>query len=100
MKEYFPQKSLLLFNQNPKDKLNIIESLKAQGLQVMMVGDGLNDAGALREAHVGVSIAEDVNAFSPACDVIISGDQFEHLDQFINLAKSSKNIVILCISSA
>jgi Cu+-exporting ATPase len=49
----------------------------------------------LREAYVGVSIAEDVNAFSPACDVIIGGDQFHHLSHFIAFAKSSKNIVLI-----
>lgn len=92
---YFPNNSLLLFNQTPEDKLNIIKSLKTQKKQVMMVGDGLNDAGALREAQVGVSVAEDVNAFSPACDIIISGNQFEQLDRFLNLAKSSTSIVVL-----
>ncbi|MBL4709831.1 MAG: heavy metal translocating P-type ATPase metal-binding domain-containing protein [Flavobacteriales bacterium] len=95
LQEYFPDNSLLLFNQSPEDKLKIIRSLKNQNKQVMMVGDGLNDAGALREAQVGVSVTEDVNAFSPACDIIISGRKFEHLQQFLKLAKSSKNIVIL-----
>lgn len=95
LEKMFPKETQMLFNQNPKDKLDVIKSLNSQNYKTMMVGDGLNDAGALREAYVGVSIAEDVNAFSPACDVIVSGDQFQHLNRYLSFAKSSKNIVIL-----
>lgn len=95
LKGIFPQNAQLLFNQNPKDKLEVIKSLNEKGIQTMMVGDGLNDAGALREAKLGVSIAEDVNAFSPACDIIIGAESFSRLNQFLNLAKSSRNIVII-----
>jgi len=95
LEKLFPTSSEMLFHQSPKDKLRVIQSLNEKGHKTMMVGDGLNDAGALREAYVGVSIAEDVNAFSPACDVIIGGDQFHHLSHFIAFAKSSKNIVLI-----
>ncbi len=91
----FSANTRLLFNQNPKDKLQVIKSLNEQENHTMMVGDGLNDAGALREAKVGVSIAEDVNAFSPACDIIIGAESFGRLNQFLHLAKSSRNIVII-----
>ncbi|MFT7084549.1 MAG: Cu+-exporting ATPase [Vicingaceae bacterium] len=95
LEKFFPFGTQMLFNQSPKDKLDVIKSLNSQNHKTMMVGDGLNDAGALREAYVGVSIAEDVNAFSPACDVIVGGDQFHKLNQFLSFAKSSKNIVIV-----
>ena len=95
LEKLFPEGTQLLFNQSPKDKLEVIKALNNQNLNTMMVGDGLNDAGALREAFVGVSIAEDVTAFSPACDVIIGGDRFKHLSHFVAFAKSSKNIVIV-----
>ena len=91
----FSKNAQLLFNQNPEDKLDVIKSLNEQGNYSMMVGDGLNDAGALREAKVGVSIAEDVNAFSPACDIIVGAESFSRLNQFLTLAKSSRNIVII-----
>ena len=91
----FSANTRLLFNQNPKDKLQVIKSLNEQEKHTMMVGDGLNDAGALREAKVGVSIAEDVNSFSPACDIIIGAESFGRLNQFLHLAKSSRNIVII-----
>ena len=95
LERLFPKGTQMLFNQSPKDKLEVIKTLNSQNHKTMMVGDGLNDAGALREAYVGVSIAEDVNAFSPACDAIIGGDRFKDLSRFIAFAKSSKNIVIV-----
>lgn len=90
----FPEKSKLLFNQTPKDKLEVVRSINQNKEHSMMVGDGLNDAGALREAEVGVSIAEDVNAFSPACDIIVHGSKFSQIPQFLTMAKAAKNIVI------
>lgn len=63
------------FQQSPFDKLDFIHSLNAQGKQVLMVGDGLNDAGALRTASVGLAVNEDEASFNPACDGIIQADQ-------------------------
>jgi len=92
---YFPKESILLFNQNPEQKLRAIRSIKGKGEVVMMVGDGLNDAGALSSADIGVAIAEDVNAFSPACDIILGADQFHQLSSFLKFARRSKKVVII-----
>ncbi|MDT4886884.1 putative copper-transporting ATPase PacS [compost metagenome] len=59
-----------------------------------MLGDGLNDAGALRQAHVGVALSEDVNAFSPACDVILDAREFYRIDEFIGFCRIAMNVVI------
>jgi len=95
LQKLFPKNSELHFEQNPADKLNYIKRLQQNGESCMMVGDGLNDAGALLQADVGVSIAEDVNAFSPACDLILGADEFEKLPRFLQFSQSSKNIVII-----
>lgn len=95
LKPFFPNKSLLLFNQQPDQKLQVVQSLQQKGDRVMMIGDGLNDAGALREAKVGISISENVNAFSPACDVILDADQFSKLASIISFTKACKKIVII-----
>lgn len=81
------------FNQSPHDKLSYISELQANGRTVMMVGDGLNDAGALKQSDVGVAVVENVNAFSPASDVIISGDVVPRLDRVLQYAKRCVRIV-------
>lgn len=83
----------LLFNQQPTDKLAYIEALQAKDIDTMMVGDGLNDAGALNRSLVGVAVAEDINNFSPACDAVLSAAQLPWLDKYIGLAKKAKKIV-------
>jgi Cu+-exporting ATPase len=91
----FPIGSDLQFKQSPKDKMYYIEELQSKNRNVMMVGDGLNDAGALKKSNVGVALAEDVNAFSPACDMILSADAFNQLDQILEFGKAAKRIVIV-----
>jgi len=81
------------FNQKPIDKLNYIAALQAKGENVMMLGDGLNDAGALKQSNVGVSVVDDIYAFSPASDAIVAGSKLVHLNRMIAYAKTSKNIV-------
>ncbi len=85
----------LHFNQSPADKKAYIQLLKDQGKNVLMIGDGLNDSGALKTANVSISIADDVYHFSPACDAILESSYFHKLTDFIKLSKSSIGIVKL-----
>ncbi|HEY3406300.1 MAG TPA: heavy metal translocating P-type ATPase metal-binding domain-containing protein [Ohtaekwangia sp.] len=93
MAELFSPSVQLLFNQSPHDKLDFIRSLQSQGKKVLMVGDGLNDAGALKQSDVGIAITDDTGVFTPACDGILHGDQITQLDNFLKLAKSSTRIL-------
>ena len=93
--EFFPTNDYLSFNQSPQDKLNYIRKLKSSGKKVLMIGDGLNDAGALRESDCGISIADDVYHFSPACDAILESGQFRHLADFLDFCRKSMRIVYL-----
>lgn len=88
-----PKNTELVFNQKPDQKLEFIKKLQEQGQNVMMVGDGLNDAGALAQSNVGVSISENVNVFSPACDAILDASEFSRLDYFLNLSHKSIQII-------
>ncbi|MBI1226074.1 MAG: HAD-IC family P-type ATPase [Bacteroidetes bacterium] len=81
------------FNQSPKDKLNFIKNQQAEGETVLLLGDGLNDAGALRQANVGIVVAEDVNNFTPACDAVLDAKKFAQLPEFLDFAKQSINLV-------
>jgi Cu+-exporting ATPase len=79
----------LIFNQKPEQKLEFIRKLQQEGKNVMMVGDGLNDAGALAQSNIGISISENVNVFSPACDAILDAAEFKRLDYFLRLSKKA-----------
>ncbi|WP_166924446.1 heavy metal translocating P-type ATPase [Flavobacterium poyangense] len=93
-----PENTELVFNQKPEQKLEFIKQLQEKGQNVMMVGDGLNDAGALVQSNIGISISENVNVFSPACDAILDATEFSRLDYFLKL--SQKSIVIIKMSFA
>ena len=84
-----PKSTELIFNQKPDQKLEFIKKLQDNGQNVMMVGDGLNDAGALAQSNIGISISENVNVFSPACDAILDASEFEKLNYFLKLSKKS-----------
>ncbi|KIC01457.1 ATPase [Flavobacterium sp. JRM] len=93
LESLLPKGTELVFNQKPEQKLNFIKELQDQGHNVMMVGDGLNDAGALAQSNVGISISENVNVFSPACDAILDATEFQRLNYFLKLSKNSIKII-------
>ncbi len=93
LRKIFGPDAQLHFNQTPTDKKAYINKLKQQGKKVMMIGDGLNDAGALAESDIGISIADDVFSFSPACDAILESTRFGKLDKLLTFTKSSFRVV-------
>lgn len=90
LQDYFDQ---LHFRQSPMDKLHYVQQLEQEGHFQMMIGDGLNDAGALKQSHVGVAVADDVYHFSPACDAILSAPQLQHMGSFLRFAQSANTVV-------
>lgn len=87
-----PYFSEALFNQKPIDKL---EYIKHVGENQLMVGDGLNDAGALREASVGIAIAEDIHQFSPACDAILASGKVTSIPTILRFSKRVIRVVFV-----
>lgn len=93
LEQLLPKGVEMVFDQKPDQKLKFVEALQKQGHNVMMIGDGLNDAGALAQSDVGISISEDVNIFSPACDGILDASKFDKIDQFLLMSKKSMSII-------
>ncbi|MFT6600984.1 MAG: Cu+-exporting ATPase [Dokdonia donghaensis] len=91
--ELLPQDATLLFNQKPEDKLQFIKSLQDSNRKVLMIGDGLNDAGALAQSDVGISISENVNVFSPACDGILDAQRFKDIPTFMSLSRKGVEVI-------
>ena len=95
LQEILPKHTSYYFNQKPEDKLDYIKSLQEDGEKVLMIGDGLNDAGALVQSNVGIAISENINVFSPACDAILDSSKFKELSDFMKASKSSISIIKL-----
>ncbi|RLD62324.1 MAG: heavy metal translocating P-type ATPase, partial [Bacteroidetes bacterium] len=89
----FKDEKKLHFNQSPQDKLEYIKTLQKEGRNVLMIGDGLNDAGALNASNASISIADDVYHFSPACDAILEASKFKRLSSFLKLSGSAIKVV-------
>nr|WP_262908821.1 HAD-IC family P-type ATPase [Hymenobacter translucens] len=84
----------LRFHQSPADKLTYIAAERARGRTVVMVGDGLNDAGALRAADAGIALTDTLTNFSPACDAILDAEQFGRLATFLAFSRSCLRAVL------
>ena len=95
LEKLLPSSVNLVFNQKPEQKLQFIDSLQKQGKNVMMIGDGLNDSGALAQSNVGISISENVNVFSPACDGILDASQFERIAFFLKYSKNAMRTIYM-----
>ena len=89
---YF-EKQNMQFNQKPGDKAEFVKQLQERGETVLMTGDGLNDAGALMQADVALTIADKVYHFSPASDAVLEAEKFSQLAKFVHFTKTSLQIV-------
>ncbi len=87
-------------NCSPLDKQLAIRAEQDAGHRVLMVGDGLNDAGALAQADVGITVTETSAALTPASDAIMDAAALHRLPGFLTLARKARRIVLasLCIS--
>lgn len=96
LSELFGADSKLHFKVPPERKLEYIQSLQENSKQaIMMVGDGLNDAGALKQSHVGIAVTENMNNFTPASDAVLDGSAFDKLNELFLYVLDRKKIIMI-----
>ncbi|TDM00520.1 MAG: heavy metal translocating P-type ATPase [Flavobacteriaceae bacterium] len=93
LEKMFPLGSEFYFNQSPKDKLDYVENLQKSGEKVLMIGDGLNDSGALKESFVGLSVSDSSLGFTPSCDGIVKGEALTLAPVIFNRIKKAMGLV-------
>jgi len=93
LQHLFGRETALHFQQSPQQKLAYIQSLQSANKNVLMLGDGLNDAGALMQSNVGIAVSDHTAQFTPACDAILDGSSVNKLDKLLQFAKDGKKIV-------
>lgn len=94
LKKIFGKNVPLLFQQTPQQKLEYVKKLQtSENKQVLMLGDGLNDAGALMQANAGIAVSDNTSRFSPASDAILDGSEVSTINNLLRFAKSGKTII-------
>jgi len=88
-----PHFEALHFSQSPLNKLEYLKEIEDQGGKSMMIGDGLNDAGALKQSTLGIAVADNIYHFSPACDAILDARQFGQLSKYLQFSRKSMKVV-------
>lgn len=77
----------------PRDKIAHIETLRQSGHQVMMIGDGLNDAAALQAANVSVAPASALDITQAAADVVLVGTRLAPLTDLIRTSRKARRLI-------
>jgi len=74
----------------PAEKAEAIDRLKAEGRKVLMIGDGLNDAAALAQAHAAIAPGSALEASQNAADLVLTRDSLMAVVEAIDVARSAR----------
>ena len=92
LKPLFGDESRMHFEKKPEEKLEYVRSLSNQR-NVLMIGDGLNDAGALRASTTGIAVTDDTGTFTPSSDAILHTSMLDKLDNFIDFTRYGRRVI-------
>lgn len=81
------------FGASPFDKVKHLQALRSRGGHVLMIGDGLNDAGAMAEADVAIAVTDETATLVPACDVIMHADRLPDVPILLQYARRMKHLI-------
>lgn len=98
LRTIFPSGTEFRFEQQPLQKKEFIQHLQEKGHYTLMIGDGLNDAGALNEAFVGIALSEDLVRFTPASDAILKAENLKYLDSYLHYIRNGKRFLRICFA--
>ena len=78
----------------PADKVSILNEMTAAGQRVLMVGDGLNDVGALASAHVSIAPASALEATRVAADMVLVSPDLSHVADAMRLSRVARRRIL------
>ena len=77
----------------PHEKMKVIETLKASGKQVAMVGDGINDAPAMTASHIGIAVGNGTDIAMESADIVLVKNNPEDVATAIRFSRATMKTI-------